>query len=347
MLILAAVTALLVLASCKHSSQGIFYSLETEEPIVQSNLNKDATVKNILRIDDTYYSIAGTVHYRDVSVKNWKRIASPPGMDYCTNIATLDDVLYASFISDDTSSYGLYSYDAVLETWSAVYTDMVTNELFSAGAFIFLCVSSDNQSHDLLSLSGGTVSSTIVLEDVPRIIDAAYDGTNYWFISSSQIFSGNVPSSISVFDFTAVAALEEKSNFRGLFYTDKIGSGKIFISSTDGYIFASEDGGTVWAGYSEDAYDISGIVIPFTDFECLSADIVVVGTENTGYFELAADLSAISTPEGNYYSSEDLTDSSIIRFFVDDAEEKLFACTARNGLWRNDFSGSQTLWYWE
>ena len=169
--------------------------------------------------------------------------------------------------------------------------------------------------------------------------------------------------------------LPSGTTFRGLFYGGPSGEEAVYISTSTGYLVRFEDGSF---STQESALSINEEAVSFSDVAYVEYEdvaLLLVGTDNHGYFQLTdgddagsqIDLTTIAPfanlPDqagtgGNYLPSE-LSDGAVTTFFVDTSpaimpvenaptppagSPLVFAGTVGLGLWRNYYYQDETLW---
>ncbi len=350
---------LLIFIGCDREEFGIFYSLENEQPTIQSNLRKEVSVTGIVFEDNTYFAAAGNVFRRATDEDEWSPVNYPSGFENTLTLDLVDvnGITYAAFSSLESESVGLFPLNTEELTWGEnLYSDNPVTAMFSINDILFITVESESN-YSLLQYDGSQFISTSAT-DTLALIDGAYSTTSgeYWFITPGTILKGADPASLTGIGPPEVTledgTVKQASNFSGIFSDNQ---GDIYIATLEGYILKY----TV----AEDRWDNSPLLrddtkqkklIQFTDFESVphaeENGIIVVGTKGKGYYEIPqGNISEPVEPSGNAYYSIQLSEVTIqsFSFFGTADTGTLFALTIGNGLWRTDYSSNDPVWFWE
>ena len=347
LLILVMVPMLFTL-SCNQSGFGIFYSIESEEPLVNRDLADTVTVPAIAKAEGAYgafYVIAaGDVYLLDAAdtADQWTKIAPPETGMLSSSLAVYDhaanDQLYAVYygLVDGTFRSTLYRYDFAASDpeWVEVDDALLLGEkvvgVVAAGSGadcrLFVTVQDGSPSYNLVTYNGLSFATDTATEvtGVTRIFtDAAYDGAEYWLTNKSVLLSGTPGA------WTMDAAIT--GDITGLFYTDVY---------ADAAVYAATAGGSVWKNTGTWVVDTTDLGT-LTDFALVSrdaTDIIGLGSES-GYYETSTG-SGFAAPDPDVtlstnanYANLTLKSSVVLTFYAD--TNLLFAGTAGMGLWKN------------
>jgi hypothetical protein len=214
----------------------------------------------------------------------------------------------------------------VLEQRDGTYEDEKTYRLYS---------STDGSAFTPVSL-GGSADIAYPVRDV------AHDGTNFWIISGSNLYSGTAASLPAVGTAPSVSG----KDFVGLFW-----DGTYYYLARegveDGIVSRSSDGSS-WATLSSSLY-LNPDVSDFAAYNNGTADIILLGRgadedgDDGGYYESISG-GGFGTPSSSYsagsdYSDLTLSENPVRRLYA--FGNDIFACPAGDGLWlRNKTSGN-------
>jgi len=363
---------LALLAGCVDYQEGLFASIEREEKIPESNLPKESSVFGMVKADGKYYVSLGKLYERGVSGGDWDSIGPPPGFN---------DSLAADIVHDGTTTYvayndyelggsGVFVLDTTNDTWGSgnLYnggkqiTDLFaidnggTTELFAAVGD----PSDSGGTYDLLHYTGTPDIWTTVIRNRPRIIAGAYVSTanhgtaqNYVFLSRARVFYGSALTDDNLNTFTDPSlafdgSFQDNEDFGGILYLS--GPDDLYISSRQGHIYYSD--GTWTKSSTDDDRPYTGMAF-FPELDGSPPGGVVVGiqdlqsperqTEEGGYYELpGGGVGTIVAPEGNGYGTAEMSETTVIDFFVDagTTPNALFVLTQGQGLWRGEYGNS-------
>ena len=347
---------ILLHTGCSKDTEGIFYSLEQEEKAVDNTLPNDVRITgNMIKVtvgsEDRYYVCAGSLFYRTADLadnKPWTKIKSPISSGIVSGVAEAGGRIYVSLsngsehglfqLSTDGNAYeqvNLYSAKQIIRLFT------LNNTLFASAGTIL------DDRFELLFWDGSGLVPTG--EHPYKIVAGAWDGVNYWFASPSDLFRFNTPPTSNGWAFTPYYSheapntspapeLNDKTYFTDLFvdFTDPSVSSPpypLYLSSSDGYILKTKDGGVSW----------KSSVDHNRSFQSISKvrDIIILGAGGSVIRELPKavsdnDLDTLETPGGNFSRLPDLYGSNVIRVFG--FGDILYAGTTANGLWRGDYS---------
>lgn len=374
---------LLFFSACTQDELGIFYSLEVEKDLEgDKGLEDSLKVWELTKAGDTYYLAAGKAFQRGRDADQWEEIGPPDEGMLTSDIEFFNDTVYAIFRTRDGATSRLYSYNAGSGSWdeedsisgdsneriagllvveSGLYASVLKEDLDTPSNPYTLYYSDDGSDYTRVDLPGDDDYS------VRTVFDGTFDGTNYWFISGSDIFSGTDPAILT----TSVDLYDSDGNnitptdFGGIYFCEELD--KIFLSTQDGVIFVKNQPGLAgnivtsnWYNSSRIEKGDSGevfydfIKIPASRYDDTGAVVVIVGSD-TGYYEIEiddaddSDSLTIKRPRGSTettsinYLNTSLSESSIRSFAYDErsnggGDDVIFACTTSSGLWRNTYN---------
>jgi hypothetical protein len=356
----------------------VFYTLETEEPVAEDRgLPENLSAFRMVNTGSRYFLAAGTLYTRLPGSGSWSRVPAPVSGALCNTIELYDDdgvgphaaVLYAGWFDRDTGTgRGLWTLDPSLGTWSA--SDWTQDTTFGDGYRIGLlkavkpgellvAASTAINSHVLHYYTGTSspatldVGGALISSSSLSIADADWDGTVYWVVAGSDLYSGDSGSG----DLTQqnIAGITDKGDvFGGVFY-DSL-DGDLYVST----LGTASQGGQVlrYAGLTTATSSgriVDGDPVRFTSFVDVDesyAGLVYVGSEGFGYYVIpvggAVDAGLTRKPASNISG---LYNGAINSFLLDDkgtpldpSDDSLFVCTSGNGLWRGDYAVGDWIW---
>ncbi|MFQ3620637.1 MAG: hypothetical protein SNJ78_06805 [Spirochaetales bacterium] len=353
--------------SCSQDTEGIFYSLEVEEKAVDNSLPNDVRITgDMIKVSysgkDLYYVCAGSLFYREANegdIKSWYRISTPLSLGIVSGIAEVGGEVFASYSSGDRHGLFRIAYDGNSHSWvpsgnipQNLYEEKQISRLFSLNNTLFAIAGTVWDGYDLLYWNGSNLVSTGIKDY--RIVTGAWDGAHYWFATPSHLFrldptdpstplAQNGWSNVTpYYSFNPAGEyppgipteLQGKTYFTALF-ADTIENATnppLYLCSSDGYIFKTEDGGTTWIVSDKQNRSYQSIT--------RVGNIIVLAAGGSVIRELpdavTDDLNTVRTPGGNFGRLPDLYGSNVIR--VSGFGNILYAGTSNNGLWRGDYS---------
>jgi len=338
--------SLSILLSCSNDNIGVFYSLEKEVKAKDNSLpNSVRTSGGMFKYAalNRFYIGTGSVFYRDSTsdTSTWIKIKNPISEGIVTGLALVGTDIFVSVTNG--ASHGLYRLDPATNYSSYItsvnyFSAKQVTRLFSLNGLLFAQTGTAlDDNYELFVFNGTQMIPTGI--DTYVIVGGAWDGTNYWFISSANhIFRHNSSTGWNTTtDLVTPAELSVHSKFSDIFVDPDISS-TIYICSRTGYIYRSTDSGATWT--VSDSHDYAFYSIGKVN------GMIVLGAGSTGIVELGSgnDIDNISNPGGNYDEIPDLYDSTVLRIFVFD--KLVFAATAANGVWRGDYTSSMTSPVW-
>ena len=335
------ITALLIvfLPACNQSGFGIFYSIASEEPLANRDLDDSLTVIDIVLADGDYYMAAGALYTLDTadSESQWTVVDPPVPGHLCSGLAADGSDLYAIFYAPDGSESSLYRRNFVSGTWEDVteFSGLRVESVVSANTYVFVSVKTGSNSYDLYSNVldafdiDGDAEGDVTGNPRP-FVDVAFDTTDYWITDGTSILTGTE-------DAWTLDEPAASGTPTGLFYSSLYG--QLYAAFESSEAEASEvfvHDGAAWGGTA----DTSQLLAP-TDFSEINRggkDIVILGSVS-GYYETDTG-SGFSEPDpanelttNQNYLNIELEDSIIRCLFVNG--DTIFAGTVGNGLWKN------------
>ncbi len=351
--LIAVITAsAIVLFSCNPSGIGIFYSIEIEESIEDSPvLGNEITPLSVASFNDTYYVAVKTL-YSSPDAEEWKLVdISTLAYPNVQQLLVFNGFLYGIFYAEgDTKTEADPDMALMRSSDGASFTDVGDVEgepefLFVENGTLFVCLRSGS-TYSLAYSSDGIAFTPDALTDLYQpVFDSCYDGSLYWFITESSVFTGASPSSLA-----AMSSLPSR-HLGGILYSHT--NDAVFLSgSVSGQIY--------W--YGNDSWTASAVTettskteIEFLDMYEFTIDggtYLLVGTRDNGYYETLLtgtplDASFVleepsGTTNDNYYNVG-LSSYSIRCFFPLDADS-CFALTLGKGLWINRVEDEERTW---
>lgn len=382
--IMTAVAVLVFLAGCgERGDVGIFASIEREEKIEKSNLPEVSTAGSVVYHagTDRYYVALGQLYARDRGDNDWDDVNHPGGYGdgHTLDIVTMGGDIYVAFFDTESTKSEIFrlnpTNDNYTSVWSpgdeiakliAIDTDGADEASEDLNEELFaVTVESNKLDYNLVYAPGNTGDTqNTVLSDVPRIFDGAYDfvvaGGQYLFVAGGTLFAGTDVTQGSA-DIAEVAGSDRPfATFGGTtFVEDAFGNAAndwLYVTSTRGDIAYTADAGT-WTWTTETGDDDRGYTdityLDSADFPGLSGSngalVVGVDTRETspgGYYEVSESLGT-SRPDSENYDAADVSDAAINGFYVDAANQTLFALTSGTGLWRGNYDTAEADWSWE
>ncbi|MFP4441804.1 MAG: hypothetical protein ACLFST_01670 [Spirochaetia bacterium] len=352
------IPVLLFLSGCDREEFGIFYSLENEQPTVQSNLRKGVSVTGIVHTADTYYTAAGNIFRKGTGETEWRPVNYPDGFanTLAAGIVNVDGTVYSAFNSLEADTFGVFALNAGDLTWSSnLYSEYPVTAMFSLNGNLFITVQVDTV-YTLLQYDGDAFNATSAA-DTLAVVDGIYtDSGEYWFVTPGTILRGADPAALDTVTPPEVTmpdgTVKAASNFNGIFADGD----NVYISTDQGYIINyvnAEGAWTVSPHFTDDTRQENPL--RFTDFcsvpHAEETGIIVVGAKGEGYYEFPrGDITAIVEPSGNAYYSTQLSEITVHSFayFSDGSGGgTLYALTVGNGLWRTAYSSEDPVWFWE
>jgi hypothetical protein len=192
--------AVLAFASCDNSF-GVFQSIQTEKPQVGTSVFLNSTVRSVGEDATNYYAEMASIYYRPKSGGTWKLLSVNGSSDEVAAMATNSPNLYVALKNASTgvTSYIYKTSDSGV-TWTSLgITGFGTKQLYamySLNGTLFAATHSlgTTPSYDLFYYNGTDfVSAGATVSSLASSIDGlVWDGTNYWVMTSSQLFKGTL-----------------------------------------------------------------------------------------------------------------------------------------------------------
>ncbi|NBC28624.1 MAG: hypothetical protein GVY29_01365 [Spirochaetes bacterium] len=361
-----ALVLVLLLSGCgDRGDVGIFASIEREEKIEKSNLPEVSTAGSMVYDagEDKYYVALGQLYSRGRNSSDWDDVSHPSGYKdgHTLDIVSVNGTIYVAFFDTISTKAELFTLNPSNDNFSKVWSpgkeiskligvdstgDGVNDQLFA------VTVNSNKKDYDLVYAPGDIGGSqNTVLSGVTQIIDGTVDyifnsDTTYRFIAKGQLYGGTDPTA----SFAPLAG--PFANYGGTtFAQEAFGDAAkdwLLVTSPKGDIAYSTDGGSTWTTNSGDN-DRRYTDIAYVDFPDFTGLVVGLDTRNAssgGYYEVNESLGT-SRPDGDNYRAADISDASIHGFYVDSANDTLFALTNGDGLWSASYDGGEPEWRWE
>jgi len=358
--------ALLALTSCRDLTlPPVFYTLEKEQPLEDDRAFPDiATVHRIVKVGGAggrYFAAASKLYTRtDGPSENWTVVSPPVPGAMCNTLEVFGAFIYAGFfLSSSGDGIGLWSADPTILpiVWyqepdpDVKGVEIVMIRTVGAGALLFVSTRSSNANalfyNNGLNFDPINWGATPPPTDIP-ITDVIIDteaSPSHWVIVGPYLYRNALAVLPGTFDRYSGTPSAIRT-FGGLFET----GGTVYVSSDNGQLFSTPDGGTSWAKTPSAILDDTDDPIPFASFTLPASDAlaVYVGTRGNGYYRIpGGDVTGSSgTPvRSPAYNISALYNGAINCLLYDAGQSRLFLGTAGSGLWRGDHvSGSEWLW---
>lgn len=335
---------------------------------------------------DTYYVALGQLYARDRSSNEWDEVDHPGGYgdghtldivlvdaDADGTIGAAPDGIYVAFFDTlDSEDAKLFRLDPSNNSFgSPVWNPgkeiarLITFDTNADGLddeFLGVTVESDEYNYNLVYSPGniGGGQRTIV-SDSASILDGDYNpntGASV-FITRNGLYevpdltstSLDAPDGDNLNDLQLIrdysgGAIGDNSDILSGVTLDAA-NGHFYVSSRDGVIFRQE-GAAAWSESSRDD-DRRYTDVEYVDLPGFTGAVVGMETLETssgGYYEVDASLGT-SRPDGDNYNAADISDAAIHGFYVDTANDTLFALTNGTGLWSATYDTDEPEWRWE
>ena len=361
---------ILLLSSCgDRGDVGIFASIEREEKIEKSNLPEVSTAGSMVYDagEDKYYVALGQLYSRGRGSNDWDDVTHPSGYKdgHTLDIVSVNGSIYVAFFDTLSTKSELFTLDPSNDNFNKVWSpgkeiskligidtdaDGVNDELFA------VTVESNKSDYELVYAPGNNEGSQNVVLDSSDNLSLVLDGTHddppqdtYLFVTKGQLYSGTDPTNATTFDTLSGPF----ANYGGAtFVKNAFGSGEwVVVTSMRGDIAYSDDGDltTPWTtntGDNDRRYTDIAYLDGFPGFTGLVVGLDTRLTSSGGYYEVDDSLGT-SRPDGDNYRAADISDASIHGFYVDTANQTLFALTNGDGLWSATYDGGEPEWSWE
>ncbi len=357
---------LISITGCNDKEMGIFYSVEQERKVDDNTLVNNATIGNIIVVNDDYYVAAGDVykvnadsnflyHTAGTSAGKWKVDSTTPSGMSCYSLIKFGTEIYGVFYdrnetSETTVNKDLYENNGT--DWEKVTfsepelgrIEMIIEDNSLAFLLSYTLDSSNTRTYYIHSYDGTNATQLVSGLSASTRFDVAFDGTDYWLIYGFELYSGTGISMAKIssgteYDTIFGTTLTDSDRLQGIYYSNLYNA--LFLSKKDGAIVYRPDGGS-WTMLDQNLSNIPEDFVDFTDSD--GTQLLLIGTSN-GYYEknITADIGAdfispTDTIGGNSYQTLDLKSAVISSLFTNslsNGEEILFALTQNNGLWSN------------
>lgn len=371
---LSLLAALALLAGCVDYQEGLFASIEREERIPESNLPKVSSVFGMVKADGKYYVSLGKLYERNVSGGDWDSIGPPPGFNdsLAADIVDVGGTIYVAYNDYELGGSGVFILDTTTDTWGSgnLYDGgKQITDLFSVNGQLFAAVlDSGTDVFDLLWYDTSGPTWNVVVDNQPRIVAGTFAATvpvggtvadnSYIFLSRAQVYhilgtglTGSPTLSVETPESAFGATpFDNDEDFGGILYDSA--NDDLYISSRQGHIYYSDGTWTKSSTESERPYTgmvwfdqldggTGGVVVGIQDLQSPERQ-----TEEGGYYELpAGGVDTIVAPEGNGYATTDMSETTVVDFFVDTttaSPDALFVLTYGQGLWRGEYGSSDS-----
>ena len=288
--------------------------------------------------------------------------------------------IYVAYNDYELNGSGVFILDTTTDTWGSgnLYTGgneiEDIQDLFSVNGELFMAVRDSGGNYDLLWYDTAALPDpvwNVVVNNQTRIIAGTFAatvpaggnvaGNSYVFLSRTHVYhiaEGSLTGSPALSSETPESAFgtnpfNHTENFGGILYVSGTAlADGLYISSRQGHIYYSNGGG--WTKSSTDAdRPYTGMVFfPELDGNDPPGGVVVGiqdlttpadPTEEGGYYELpGGGVGTIVAPEGNGYGTAEMSETTVIDFFVDagTTPKALFVLTQGQGLWRGEYGNS-------
>jgi hypothetical protein len=347
---------IVLLAACTDKGlDPIFYTLETERSLSEDRgLEDDIGVHRVVKAGTWYFAAANAL-YRRSETGNWSRISPPVSGALCNTIEEYGGLLYAGFYTRGGTLLGLYRTDPDTISWDnsvfdAEVQDIQIGLIKSVGGNLYVVTAQTSgaenayylyESPDGTSYTGNDVTFDAVSPITLPILDVEEDGTpNIWVIAGESLYLESGVRAVTLQNAVGDPVVDGGKTFGGLLYSSSLS--RLYLSGQDGKLWIRD--GTTWSSGSV-ADDPA--FTRFVDLAPVGANDIFVGTQGTGYYELAGGdiTTAVRRPD---YDISALYRGAINSFFLDTDPDPdvLFACTSGAGLWRANWDSVDSEWIW-
>ena len=372
-LVAAALGALALAASLSacNNEYPIYGSIQQEQPGSTLGPFYRTTVGKVLAFGGKYYAQRATIaSSSDGSTWSTDSIADLGTGYSCTGLAQTSTALWAVI-----DGKGLYtSGDGT--NWTPAITDPASNQtssamidnVFIANDVVFVEAHNENgtttdstdDSYSLATVSGSTSTPITLtgLAGTTPITGVAWDGTDYWVITTAGIyFSSNT----TTFAVDASAPTGKLDSILASAATP----GTIYVGTDSGYVYMHT--GSSWTASAAQTYSISALVEVHTSSATfllvgLGANSSTVSSTSVAYGYVQLDPATLTTTTTSGESSAVVSNATnydttlsgkpVMSFLYDSTAQKLFAATASSGitgasgLWITTLTGTSTWSGW-
>jgi len=352
---------ILLMAACTDKSLSpIFYTLETERSLEDDRgLEDEMIVHEVVKVGTRYFAAGNTLFTR-TETGNWTSVSPPVAGALCNTIEVFGGNLYAGFFAIDGTGLGLYRTDPTGGGWNpkapgwdnsafdaAVQNGVQIGLIKALGTDLYVSTAEKPAStyeYYLYASTDGTTFTQILFDAQASIAAPITDievyslTPEYWVIAGGDLYADTVDGTLD--DLVLQSGDPQTTpGFGGLLV-----STDLYLSAKDGKLWMWD--GLVWS--SESVTDAPSFT-KFVDVDpATSNGDIFVGTEGTGYYQLAGGV--LTNPQRRpEYNISALYSGAINSFYLDSTvtPEALFACTTGAGLWRGDWDGAKWVWVQE
>ena len=329
----------LLFMSCNPDGIGIFYKISVEPALSTSALSEKSVYK-IVELSGTKYVLAGGTVYKE-NGSDWAALATPSGETQAVSLLSDGTTIFTVYADNSNSSL----YELSGSTWiTATNTASLNNSndlilIEGNSSYFFICEETTPGHYNISSYTTATNTLTdVTSSDITLpVIDGAYDGTNYYLISSnytgsSEIYTTNGTSNINAISGTTT----------GFDYTKALGGiiangSDLYISNRSGILNKSVDG-TTWTAVNTTALantklgDMAIVDIGGTNYLLIAS--------NGGFYEMnlsgGTPVSPTAATIGStVYESVNLYTELVYSIFSSSAANTFYIGSS-NGLWYSD-----------
>ena len=366
--ILAALTAVLLLASCTPNGGAIYYTIENEQKVATSTLPKEITVADLVAVvpgpGAATYMVASGAIWKGLlaaagEVVDWGGTppvpvtppVNPGGQALCNALVVFKGTmpnprLFGGFFTTGATLGLSMSDDAPGLSWTSGTAGQVSDLNVKGKQVTLLQVANNNLFATVATLSGssyvyemyfsadGTTWMPFLTgrpstdERLP-ISGVAWDLTNYWVVSGTKVYSGaSAPLSTTPLSLGAYT-IDAADDFPGIFAN----GANVFIPSKLGSVYLFN--GTTWTKIS--AAQVSSATVGFLAVggPVDGGDKYLAGSAGFGYYTLSVSGASLSRFSDNTIA---LYSAAVRRIMVDGTT--VFLGTSGAGLWRSTFTAS-------
>ena len=362
-----------LMVSCGEEPTGLFFSIEQERLIDDTNLGNELTAGTLVEFDidndstDDFILAAGKIYS---SVASADRAAQG---DWSSRYHLDDDYLsYHVFVLNGSDLFGLfypknaaladsgsrlYKFNTTAGVWEMDTTDAIDTlrleDGVQAGSYLYFTSytldAGGTRTYSLKAFDGTTVTDiSATIESPSARLDVAVNGSEAFLVYGGLLLqSTDGGASFSPAGAASLVNFDDSKSYRGVYYSSL--KNRFLLSASDGTIWYY-DTDFVWKLYD----DLGRETFDFQDFEYAdpAVSLVVVGSSK-GYYEMETGTSeflppAVSTSENNYLTLD--FSQGVVRslYAYSDGtgagDDVLFALTNGYGLWSLREDGGSLLW---